>query len=257
MRYIKGISIALLLASSAALNAQHIDIVTEQLVPYQIVDESGHLTGISTEVVREILARTPLSYSIEVNDWANAYNQVLKKADLCIYSIARLPNRESLVQWVGEIASAGTSFYSLRDKNIALNTFDDAHQYTVAVIEEDASHHFLLEKGFINNKNLYALKNQETILQMLELRRDNIDLVLLNDQLLINKLGSERKMKKYTKHPLKTNLRFDFNLACSLQTSKHVVEQLSDSLNSMKLDGTLQKINKRWQRHLLSIRQKI
>jgi len=249
MQYLKYLVIALQLVSYA-LPAQHLTLVTEHLAPFQIVHKDQTITGVSTEIVREIFARTPFSYSIDASDWASAYNQVLKKTDVCIYSIARLPSRDHLVQWVGEIARSSTPFYSLRERQISLKSFDDARRYTVAVIDQDVSHHFLLTKGFENNKNLYALGNYDALLEMLDVRQDSIDLVMLNDELLLNRLGSISKMQKYTKQPVVTGLRFDFNLACSLKTSPNVVAQLTKSLDSMKADGTLQKIKLKWQPYL-------
>jgi len=249
MRYIKSFVITLAFVGYA-LSAQHINIVTENLPPFQIVQKNEEVTGLATEIVQEIFARTNFSHSIAVSDWSSAYIQAREIKDVCIYSIVRLPFRESLFQWVGQITSASTSFYSLREKNIVLNDFDDARQYRVAANENYASHHYLLEKGFKSNKNLYVLKNYSALLKMLEIRKDSIDLVLLNDEILINKLDSPSKMKKYRKHPVIHDFRFDFHLACSLKTSQTVVQALSTSLQSMKADNSLQKLNKKWQARL-------
>jgi len=254
MAYIKSFVIILAFFSHV-LSAQHINIVTENLPPFQIVQKNKEVTGLATEIVKEVFARTNFSHDITVSDWSIAYKQALETTDVCIYSIVRLPFRESLFQWVGQITSASTSFYSLREKNIVLSSFDDAFQYRVAVIENYASHHFLLKKGFKKNKNLYVLNNYNALLQMLEVRRDSIDLVLLNDEILINKLDSPSKMKKYRKHPVIKDFRFDFYLACSLKTSPAVVQQLSASLQSMKADNSLQKLTQKWQARLVSGQQ--
>ena len=153
MGYIKSFVITLAFFCHV-LSAQHINIVTENLPPFQIVQKNGEITGLATEIVQEIFSRANFSHSIAVSDWSIAYTQAVEKTDVCIYSIVRLPFREYLFQWVGQITSASTSFYSLREKNIVLSNFDDARQYSVAVNENYASQHFLLEKGFKNNKNL-------------------------------------------------------------------------------------------------------
>jgi len=249
MGYIKSFVIILAFLSHV-LSAQQITIVTENLPPFQIAQKNKETTGLATEIVREIFDRANYNHSIVVSDWSIAYQQAVEQRDVCIYSIVRLPFRESLFQWVGQITSASTSFYSLREKNIVLQNFDDALKYRVAVNENYASHHFLLEKGFEKDKNLYVLKNYNALLKMLEVRKDSIDLVLLNDEILVNKLDSPSKMKKYRKHPVIHDFRFDFFLACSLKTSPAVVQKLSTSLQSMKADNSLKKLTQKWQSRL-------
>ncbi|PKG81577.1 hypothetical protein CXF85_19175 [Colwellia sp. 75C3] len=251
MAYIKSIVITLAFFSHI-LSAQHITIVTENLPPFQIVQKNKEITGLATEIVKEIFTRASFSHNIAVIDWSIAYKQALETKDVCIYSMVRLPFRESQFQWVGQITSASTSFYSLREKNIVLSHFDDAFKYRVAVNENYASHHFLLKKGFKKDKNLYVLKNYNALLKMLEVRKDSIDLVLLNDEILINKIDSPSKMNKYRKHPVIHDFRFDFYLACSLKTSTAVVQRLSTSLQSMKADNTLKKLTLKWQARLVS-----
>ncbi len=251
MGYIKNFVIILAFASYA-LSAQHINIVTENLPPFQIEQKNKELTGLATEIVREVFSRAKISHSFTVSDWSIAYIQAVEEADVCIYSIIRQPNRESLFQWVGQITSASTSFYSLREKNIVLNNFDDARQYKVAVNDNYASHHYLLEKGFEQNKNLYVLNNYGALLKILEARKDSIDLVLFNDEILVNILNSPSKMKKYDKHSVINDFRFDFSLACSLNTSPTIVQRLSTALQSMKEDNSLKKLKHKWQSRLVS-----
>jgi polar amino acid transport system substrate-binding protein len=251
MAYIKSFVMTLVFFSQA-LCAQKITVVTEHLPPFQIVQKNKEITGLATEIVKEIFARSNFSYSIVVSDWSIVYKQALEQKDVCIYSLVRQPFRESLFQWVGQITSAGTSFYSLSEKNIVLRNFDDALQYRVAVNENYASHHFLLKKGFTKDKNLYVLNNYNALLQMLEVRKDSIDLVLLNDEILINKLDSPSKMKKYHKHSVIHDFRFDFHLACSLTTSPAVVDKLSNALQNMKIDNSLKKLTQKWQARLVS-----
>jgi len=251
--FVSALVIALVIALalfSHVLSAQQITLVTESLPPFQIVQKNKETTGLATEIVKEIFVRSNISYKIAVIDWSIAYQQAVEQKDVCIYSMIRLPFRESVFQWVGQITSASTSFYSLREKNIELLNFDDALKYRVAVNENYASHHFLLQKGFKKDENLYVLKNHNALLKMLEARKDSIDLVLLNDEILVNKLDSPSKMKKYRKHPVIHNFRFDFYLACSLKTSPSVVQKLSTSLQSMKNDNSLKKLTQKWQTRL-------
>jgi len=96
------------------------------------------------------------------------------------------------------------------------------------------------------------LNNYSALLQMLEVRRDSIDLVLLNDEILVNKLDSPSKMKRYRKHSVIHDFRFDFHLACSLTTSEAVVEKLATALQNMKADNSLKKLTHKWQSRLIN-----
>lgn len=246
MFHVKYILFSLLLVSCLA-SAQQLRILTEHLAPFQIVKDNNEVDGFSTDVVREVLNRSGHSYVIEAYPWTYSYKQALNKNNTCVYSLAYTQERKEKFQWIGEIARSTISFYSLKSKNVVLNSFEEARHYNVAVIKDDVTHHFMLSKGFVEEKNLYVMGNYDALLKLLEIRKNSIDLVILNDDLLKHRVHSLDEENKYQKHIVIEELELIFNLACNLKTPTDITKSLSKAMIEMKADGSYQKIKQKWQ----------
>jgi polar amino acid transport system substrate-binding protein len=227
-------------------SAQQITFVTEHLPPFQIVEENKAIDGFATEVLRAAMKLTPYSYTIEAHPWSLSYTFAQKNNNTCIYSIARIPSRESLFQWAGEITKMNSSFYAHKDSKIKLNTLEDAKNYVVAVVKDDFTHHLLLENGFVENKNFYALDNTPNLLRLLNGRKDIIDLLILGDSPLRNNTSVSSGFNKYKKIISFEEMNMMFNIACSLTTDPEVVHQISSALTDIKQQGTFSKIERKW-----------
>jgi polar amino acid transport system substrate-binding protein len=236
-----------LLIMSFSVSSQHITVVTEHLAPFQIVDKNNNITGFSTDVVKAILNKTPHTYTIEANPWTVSYNQALKNSDICIYSLAYTESRKNKFQWAGELIRSTTSFYSLSSREISISHIEEAKKYNVAVIKDDVAHHYLLSKGFQENKNLYVLENYNALLDLLEIRKDSIDLIILNDELLKNRVKNSADKEKYKQVLLLDELELIFQIACNLKLPKQVVDDISTALKQIKSDDTYQTIKAKWQ----------
>ncbi len=237
----------LLLTMSFSALSQHITVVTEHLAPFQIVDKNKNITGFSTDVIKAVLNKPPHTYEIEANPWTVSYNQALKNSNTCIYSLAYTKPRKDKFQWSGELIRSTTSFYSLSSREISISHIEEAKKYNVAVIKDDVAHHYLLSKGFQENKNLYVLENYNALLDLLEIRKDSIDLVILNDVLLKNRIKDLADKNKYKQVFLIDELGLIFHIACNLNMPKQVVDDISLALEQVKADGTYQQIKTKWQ----------
>ncbi len=233
---------------SFSTSSQTISIVTEHLSPFQIVKENNEITGFSTDIIIAALNRTPHKYTLEANPWDISYNQALKDSSTCIYSLAFTPERESKFQWSSEVIINRTiSYYSLRSKNIELSHIKEVEKYKVAVIKNDVTHHYMLTKGFKENKNLYVMENYDALIYMLEKRKNNIDLILLNDELLKNRVSNKEQRSRYKKTLLIDEFKLLFYFACNINAPKQVIADFSQALREIKLDGTYQIIVEKWQ----------
>ena len=231
---------------SGPIAATEITLVTEHLAPFQIIKKNQEITGFSTDIVKAALARTPYSYTIEANPWNISYNQALKNSNTCIFSLAYTPSRKPLFQWAGELTRSTLSFYSLSSRNITITNINEAKNFNVAVIRDDVSHQYLLSKGFTEQKNIYVMDNYDALLDLLEKRKSIIDLVILNDELLKNRIKNLSDKAKYRKVFEIKDLTLIFNIGCNLKVDKKIVDDISKALNTIKADGTYQKIKNKW-----------
>ncbi len=97
----------------------------------------------------------------------------LREKNTLIHSIAKIPEREHLFQWVGAIAPYKTSLYKLQSNtSIQVNTLNDAKKYKIGVSLEDVIHTYLQSKGF-NSFNVVS----KDILNIRMLVHGHLDLI--------------------------------------------------------------------------------
>lgn len=229
--------------------AEKLNIVTEHLAPFQVVN-GKFISGLSTEIVESTLEAANLAYTIEAHPWSLSYQRALKEKNTCIYSIVHLPERDALFQWVGKIASSSTSLYSLSNSKIKIKSLEHAKKFKIAVIKDDVAHHYLMSQGFIENKNLYVMNNNDALLKILQVPSRQIDLVVINDDLLNNRVHSVGEASKYKNVHTFENFNFEFYLACSLKTNKAIVNALSQAMKKLETQGGFNKIKQRWQHRI-------
>jgi polar amino acid transport system substrate-binding protein len=227
-------------------NQLPVQVVTEHLPPYQMM-EGGKLTGYATEIVDLIFADARIAHTIEMQSWSRAYQRTLRFPNTCIYSMSASAERLNKFHWIGEIGRNHTAIYSLADRqDIQLTSIADAKQFTLAVVKDDVTHHYLLSEGFSEGKQLYVLENVDSMLNLLHLRR-RIDLVIVSDLILHYRAAeSGLHATMFEKKLDLPQLPLNFHLACSLKTPADVVQRLRQSLNRIKQDGRFDAIVQRW-----------
>ncbi|PKI17860.1 substrate-binding periplasmic protein [Colwellia sp. 12G3] len=246
-----GLVVFLGFFSGQVLSAK-LNILTEHLAPYQIVSGDS-ITGFSTEIVEATLKESQYTYEISAYPWALSFSRAKHEKNTCIYSLARIPQRESLFKWVGHIASSTISLYSLKNSQIVIPTIQAAKKYNIAVIRDDVTHHFLLAKGFVENENLYVVNNYDALLKLLDLPSRHIDLVVLNDDLLKHRLKALEDKSKYINVFQFKELTLNFHFACSLNTEQKIVDNLIHAMKVLEKRGVLFGIRDKWKKNMVSL----
>lgn len=238
-----------LMASLAvsAVQAETIQVVTEELPPYNMTVD-GRLTGMGTEVVEAMLERAGLSASVQSMPWARAYDLALHSDNVLIYSLARIPQREALFQWVGPIAPTRWSMYALASKPIKLASLDEAKAYQNGVVKQDVGELYLLSHGFTTGVNLQSSNRRE--LNYEKLKSGHIDLWIANE---LNALWLARQAGD---DPARTLVRVltlpdlggeaGLFIAFSLKTPAATVERAREALKRIHDDGTYAAIARKW-----------
>lgn len=91
------------------------------------------------------------------------------------------------------------------------------------------------------------------MLKLLDTPSRNIDLVVINDDLIRNRLGNTEEAKKYKSVYVLEELTLDFYFACSLQTEQSVVTKIKETMASLEQQGVLSKIRKKWQKNMTNL----
>jgi len=245
------ISIIFIIFSSSAISASKLTVVTEHLAPFQIVN-SNTITGFSTEIVQAALDKSELDYKIESYPWSLSFNRAMYEENICIYSLARIPDRELMFQWIGHITTSTISFYTLKGKPLNISNLNDAKKYKTAVIEDDVTHHFLLSKGFVEGENLYVMRNYDALLKLLETPSRQIDLIIINDDLIYSRVKSKKEASKYLNVHMLDELTLDFYFACSLNTAKDIVSKLTAEMKKLEDLGLYLTIRNKWKKRMVN-----
>ena len=248
------ISILLLMSSSLvhAKNPPVVHLVTEHLQPYQIEDENKNLTGFSVEVIKETLKRSQLNYTLNSYPWVRSYKLAQKKANYCIFSISKTKSRENIFKWIGPISYVNnTAMWALKDRNIDVKNLNDAKNFTVAVTRDDMTHVGLLELGFKEGEQLYVLDNSQSLVNLL-ITRPEIDMIVANNMTVkfhIDQSGTsnDNLQRVYVIKELPLNFYF----ACSKKTTENIINQLTESLQSIYQDGSYEIIWEKWREKII------
>jgi len=224
--------------------------VTEHLPPFQIIGKTK-VEGFVTEILEAALAHVEITPDISIYSWTRAYNLTLQRPNTCIYSIARTKEREDKFIWIEVVATTDSHFITVKDRveQINITSIESAKDYRIAVLRDDFTHQYLINAGFVENKNLYVVNNTRSLLQLLKSKK-YIDLILADPltiryRAIFNKMDPEQfvAIHKVNANPI------NFYVACSLSTEKSIIEALSNGLEWVKQSGEYQSILQRWSIH--------
>jgi polar amino acid transport system substrate-binding protein len=237
-----AIILAALLARICALaHAQAVPaltITTENSAPYSM-RAGGRVTGIATDIVREIMARAGIAYSIELLPWKRAYMSALERRDGCVYSTSRTPEREAQFKWVGPVAEADWVFLARADSKLKLRSLEEARPYRIGTYHGDARDQYLRSRGF----NVDPAQNDLINPRKLALGRIDVWAASVPH----GGKALERLAESYGLKPLLVFNRMRVYLACNPAVPDGVVNRLNVALEGMERDGTVRTILRRYE----------
>lgn len=222
------------------LHAAELKILTEQMPPFNYLNENEEAAGFSTEIVLELLKRTGLKATggkIRVLPWARAYSIIQKENNVMLYSMTRTREREKEFKWVGPIAPRTIWFWKMKErKDIKIGSVEDAKQYRIGAVREFASAKYMTKLGF----RLDLCNSEEANFKKLIAGRIDILTAL--------ELAAAYQMKKLNKHfnqlerLIRLDDRYRYYLALNINTADDIVNSLQRALEEVKNDGTYEKI---------------
>lgn len=225
-----------LVLALSGINVSAVDVVkltTESYPPFNMMTKSGHVSGISTDIIRELFRRSQIPVQIELLPWNRAYTMAQETPNIGVYSTTRTQERESLFKWVSPLTLNNWVFLARSDSNIQLSSLDDARKYRIGAYRGGATARYLESKGFdldvVNRNDLNALK----------LARGRIDLWATGHLLgpyLARKHGVDGLVNVLTYKETTMGVAFH------PETSDTLIEHLNNTLQSMYDDGTVNKI---------------
>jgi len=215
-----------------------LDVVTENLKPYNYM-EDGEVKGLSTEIVKQLLDETGIKYKINIYPWARAYHLAQTKKNVLIYTIMKIPLRETLFKWVGPLGKGRTtSLYRLKkNKHINPTTIEHAKRYIIGTSINSMHHIWLKNEGF---SKLETPARIEHCIKMFFMGRS--EMIAINDSVIkeeFNNLGFdhndvERVMPLFSSSPY---------MALSISTPNDIHDKLKKAYNELLKGNKIKLVN--------------
>jgi polar amino acid transport system substrate-binding protein len=233
--------VATLLAGAAS--AQNLRLVTEESYPFQYM-ENKKLTGMAVDVVSEMAKRAGVPVEHELMSWKDAYERAQRDRNTCVYSTARLENRERLFHWVGPIVENRWAAFAKAGATQKPKALGDLRYVRVGVLDGDAKATFLMDNGIaaalnkvsddaLNPPKLTANKNEPG-------KIDTWVTGYYSAQTVAAKTGVKDIEHLFT---FETSPNY---LACNFGVAADKLQKLGAALDAMRKDGTWQQIVDRY-----------
>lgn len=204
--------------------------ITEEYPPWNF-EENGTIKGIGPDLMR--LMWKKMGYpeqEIKLLPWVRAYNLIQKNNNYVLMTMTRTANREKLFKWVGPMSNTRYSFIGLAKNSFKINTLDDAQNYIIGTLKEDAGEQIIIESGF-DRKNIVSLTSIDQLTKMLKHKR--IDFLIYDERGYKNYL----KSKNYNVNEFKTFFVLkdvDDYFAFNKNIDDSLVNQFQQALNSLE-----------------------
>ena len=224
-----------------ALSAQSLTIFCENDPPNQFIGPDGTLSGFTIDVVHEIQKRIGNSDAIQMVPWARGYDLIQHQPNVVLFQMTRTADRNPLFKWVGPVIEEVFALYSKSDSSIAISNLEEAKRVgSIGVYLNDVRDLILTKDGF---KNLD--RTDDPVINFKKLMMGRVDLMADSP----DSVADLAKSAGYSVNDVKMVYPFaksQIYIAMSLGTSDEVVAKWNGALDSMKSDGSFEKIFKKY-----------
>lgn len=215
-------------------------ILTEESPPLNFMRD-GEVTGLASDVVRELVKRTGTGGQIRLVPWQEGYRALATQPDVALFSTVMTAERKPLFQWVGPLAVLDTNLYALKGSGIRIANLDDARKIgRIATVSKYYSEQILEKEGFAN---IRSYPDRETTVR--ELLAGKVQLLASSNLGMPAALGKRGASMDDVESvfTLSTDL---FYIAFSKAVPPALVGRWQNALDGMKRDGTFAKIYASW-----------
>jgi len=209
------------------VRAETLRLLTEESPPFNFL-QNGQVAGIAVELMRVVAARAGVEISIDLEPWQRAYQDALDNADACVFSTTVTEARRPLFKWVGPLVHNDWAFLARTDRQIRIETLDDARRYVVGVYQGDAREAYLAGLGGFR---LSAVGHNDLNEKLLEAGR--IDLWASSTE----QIWTERQLGVTDIEVVYKFKSVELGAACNRQVPDALIERLNAALDQIRREG--------------------
>lgn len=220
--------------SGAQAWGESITVLTEHSPPGEYLDENGRVTGPTAELVRELMKRAGQPGDIRMLPWARGYRMAQRGPNVALFETTRTEIREEQFKWVGPIKRISGGFFVRREDDISIDTLDDARNLNgICAYRGSSGGQALIAQGFTN------LEQPTLSAQCLDmLMHGRVDAWMTSDIARMPLFAETTYSENEVRLAYATSTKYLY-IAMSLDTPDATVSLWQETLDQMKLDGTL------------------
>ncbi|MBE03259.1 ABC transporter substrate-binding protein [Marinobacter lutaoensis] len=236
----------LLTLAGGVLAGERLHIFTEHYPPYnastsgeEFAHSADEITGICTDMVKAILARTDFDYVMKVRAWSYVFDRVQGRPNHGLFCTARTEDREDLFQWVGPLASIKWTLFAAPDSDLTLERLEDARPLRIAGYKGDVMSQYLVDQGFNVIMSLSGDLNPQRLVL------GQADLWVTDG--LVGPLVARETQGIEGLRPVLVFRETPMYLAMSKETDPAIVAKLQNALDAARAAGELDAIQARYE----------
>lgn len=227
--------LSLLLPCSLAAEPREIQLYMPDAPPLALHGDDGN--GITGDAAIIALHRAGYRVALRNAPWPRAQKRTQESRNVMIVPLSRTPERERLFTWVANIQPLHRAFFTL-DNPVA--SLEEARQrYRLIAVGLGSAQEEILRRNGFTDDQLYALKLGDRPIQLV--RRGRVDAWFTTE------LEGRHLWDTGPELAMSTLLEpMDMYIACSLDCDPQLVKSVHEAMESMRSDGTLERILKRY-----------
>lgn len=210
-------------------------VVTEDLPPYQVVQQQKVVAGSAYLQVEAILQAAGLPCRTEVLPWARAFDLARTQPNTLVYSIARLPARENLFIWLAPLINAEYRYYSADSTVIEqIQQGKLPTEFTAVAVAGSMMDSTLQQLGFVPDQNLILVKDVNAQWKILQMNRAQLTLAFEPDFQALSD-GKVRQTQFYASRQIVRQIQL--YLAAHPHTDPQLLQQLKTAVEQLAQQG--------------------
>lgn len=222
-----------------AVGTEAIKLVSTENAPFAYTSASTHQAiGLTTDIVATAAQRAAIPINVSLFPWARAYFLAQNNADTCVFPLARLPERERQFQWIGPLNKNRWVLFARSDFAAVIRSFDELRHYRIGGLIQDGPSVYLRARGVA----VEQVSTNELNLNKLIAGRIDLWATGFHRGMLIASKANAGVLKQAF-----VIQEVDHYLACNLKLPAETVVALNLAAEAMWHDGTMKKINERYQ----------
>jgi len=238
------LAVALLcLLLGAPARAESYLVVTEEWAPYNY-QENNQLTGMSTEIVRAIMARTGDDFEMVLLPSMRSIHALNTRPKTILYSLFRTAKRDPLYKWVGPIVEESIYPYQLANAQQPVNSLEQLLRAPQITTRQAGLIPEVLQSRGFNNLAKVAIESRQLYRMLLAGRTD----IIVGDTAAgVAYYSRELNIAPGTLRQIPIELyRSSLYIAFSRDSDDKRVAAWADALEQLRQSGELKRIQDRY-----------